>query len=99
LTYQEAGELRDLLAAYWQLGDQIPHRVMRAMWRAEYATTIRWGDVSLPTLVSGLEALLKTERHAATKQFKKRAAALASDLGIEGISEEWATDIYDARSD
>jgi hypothetical protein len=49
--------------------------------------------------VSGLEALLKTERHYATKQFRERAAALADELGIHGISENWAEEIYDARSD
>lgn len=64
-----------------------------------YASTIRWGDVSLPTIVSGLEALLKTERHYATKQFKERAAALANELGIDGITKKWAEEIYDARSD
>lgn len=99
LTYEEAAELRALLASYWEAKDDLPQRVTRAMWRAEYASAIRWGDVSLPTIVSGLEALLKTERHAATRQFKERACALADELGVSDVTESWAEGIYDARSD
>jgi hypothetical protein len=99
LTYEEADELRCLLEAYWSARDVLPPGIARAMWRAEYASSIKWGDVILPTLVSALEALLKTDRHQATRQFKKRATALASELGLEGISESWCEDIYDARSD
>jgi hypothetical protein len=99
LTQEEAEELARLLKTYWTVKDDLPRKVTRAMWRAEYATSIRWGDVSLPTNVSGLEALLKTERGYATKQFKKRASAMAVELGVEGVSEEWAENIYDARSD
>jgi len=99
LSYEEAEELARLLDAYWAAKDDLPQRVTRAMWRAEYASSIRWGDVSLPTNVSGLEALLKTERGYATKQFRERATALAHELGITGVSEEWAEQIYDARSD
>ena len=78
LSYAEAEELRRLLEAYWVTRDRLPPRVTRAMWRAEYAASIRWGDVILPTLVSGLEALLKTDRHYATKQFKQRATLSGS---------------------
>ncbi|HEU4658485.1 MAG TPA: hypothetical protein VFR97_13210 [Capillimicrobium sp.] len=99
LTYDEAEQLAQLLDSYWAVKDHLPPRVTRAMWRAEYATSIQWGDVSLPTIVSGLEALLKTERGYATKQFKERATALASEVGVDGVTEEWAESIYDARSD
>ena len=99
LSFEEADELRRLLEIYWRVRDDLSPRIARALWRAEYASSIKWGDVILPTLVSALEALLKTDRGYATRQFKKRAAALASELGVEGISEDWCEDIYDARSD
>jgi hypothetical protein len=99
LTSEEADELARLLKTYWAVKDDLPRKVTRAMWRAEYATSIRWGDVSLPTNVSGLEALLKTERGYATKQFKMRASAMGAELNFEGVTEEWAENIYDARSD
>lgn len=53
----------------------------------------------LPTLVGGLESLLKTQRHDLTVHFKRRATALAEELGIEGIDEEFCGRIYDGRSD
>ena len=99
LGYTEAEELRALLGVYWSARGDLPARVSRAMWRAEYAASIRWGDVILPTLVSGLEALLKTERHQATNQFKRRATAMAAELGIDGITEQWCGEVYTARSD
>lgn len=99
LSYAEAEELSRLLEAYWSVRDNLPPRVARAMWRAEYAASIRWGDVILPTLVSDLEALLKTDRRYATRQFKERATHLAAELGIASITEPWCEGIYDARSD
>ncbi|MGZ4185037.1 MAG: hypothetical protein ACXVUE_05915 [Solirubrobacteraceae bacterium] len=98
LDYGEAAELRDLLAAYWSIPD-MPPRVRRALWRTEYASWIKWADLILPILVSGLEALVKTERHRATRQFKVRVAALAEALGLDGVTEEFCEEIYEARSD
>ena len=99
LEEDEAGELRDLLAAYWSAADDLPQRVTRASWRADYASWSAWADAMLPTLVGGLEALLKTERHSLTKQFTTRVPLLAGDLGIEGVTTELCDDLYDARSD
>jgi hypothetical protein len=47
---------------------------------------IRWADLTLPILVGGLEALLETERRRATRQFKVRVAALAEELGFDGVA-------------
>ncbi|MGZ4303353.1 MAG: hypothetical protein ACXVSL_00590 [Solirubrobacteraceae bacterium] len=77
----------------------MPPRVRRALWRTEYASWIKWADLILPILVSGLEALVKTERHRATRQFKVRVAALAEALGLDGVTEEFCEEIYEARSD
>lgn len=61
LDPEEGVELRNLLAAYWSAGE-LPARVRRATWRAEYASWLMWGDVVIPMLTGGLEALLKTHR-------------------------------------
>lgn len=97
--HAEAGELRGLAAAYWSSEHDLPPRVRRAMWRTEYSAWLRWADLALPIIVSGLEALIKTERHAATAQFKARVPALADELEVDGISAELCEDVYDARSE
>jgi hypothetical protein len=94
----EGAELRDLLAAYWEAKLSPLTRVGKAIWRAEYATSIAWGDLSVPFLASGLECLLKTERYKATRQFVARVPALAAEVGVDGVDEDLAERIYDARS-
>ncbi|MBW8017969.1 MAG: hypothetical protein FVQ82_17500 [Planctomycetes bacterium] len=93
----EAEALASLLAAKWEL--DLPDRVSRALWRSEYATRIPWADVMLPTILGGLEALLKTGRGHLTEQFKKRTTAVASDVETEGIEEDLCARMYDGRSD
>jgi hypothetical protein len=99
LDAAEGRELAALLAAYWECREQLPPRVRRAMWRMAYAPRIRWADMVIPILVGGIEALLKIGRRDLTQQFKKRAPALAADVGIDGLSEDLAERLYDGRSD
>jgi hypothetical protein len=99
LDSSEGAELRDLLAVYWAVEPTLPSRVRRANWRTEYASWLKWGDLAIATLVGGLEALLKTERHGSTRQFVGRVPALAQDVGIDGIDGALCERIYDARSD
>jgi hypothetical protein len=99
LDRDEGTELRELLRAYWNLGDSLPERVRRAMWRTEYASWLRWADLALPILVSGLESLLKTDRHPSMGQFTARVPALAAELGFEGITREFCERMYEARSE
>jgi hypothetical protein len=99
LDAAEGRELAALLAAYWEGREQLPPRVRRAMWRMAYAPRIRWADMVIPILVGGLEALLKIGRRDLTEQFKKRAPALAADLGVDGLDEDLAERLYDGRSD
>jgi hypothetical protein len=99
LDANDGAELRDLLRAYWSIEGELPRRVERAIWRTEYASWLKWGDLVIPTLVSGLEALLKTERGKATHQFVTRVPALAVDVGIGGITPELCSQMYDARSE
>jgi hypothetical protein len=99
LDAQEAYDLRDLLSAFWEAEGTLPPRVRRAMFRTEYASWSRYADQILPMIVSGLEALLKVSRHNLTSQFAQRATALAGELSIEGVTEQFCTEMYDARSD
>jgi hypothetical protein len=99
LDAAEGRELAALLAAYWECREQLPPRVRRAMWRMAYAPRIRWADMVVPILVGGIEALLKIGRRDLTQQFKKRAPALAADVGIDGLDEDLAERLYDGRSD
>jgi hypothetical protein len=93
----EAEELETLLAVYW--GADLPERVRRAFWRVEYATWQRYADVALPMIVGGLEALAKIGRRDLTLQFKRRVSALAGEVGVEGVDEDFCGRLYDGRSD
>jgi hypothetical protein len=93
---EEGAELRDLLAAYWAA--DLPPRVRRAMWRTEWACWLRWADLVIPVLVGGLESLLKTERHPATRQFVVRVPLLADALTVAGVDRDLCDRMYDARS-
>jgi hypothetical protein len=97
LDREEGAELRDLLAARWAA--DIPPRVRRAMWRMEWATWLRWADLMVPVLVSGLECLVKTEMHPATRQFVVRVPMLAEAVGVEGVDRDLCRRLYSARSD
>lgn len=97
LDAPEAEEFALLLEAYRSA--ELPPRVREALWRSEYATHMRRGDIMLATIVSGLEALLKVGRGNLTRQFRKRVSALARELKIEGIDEALCDRVYDARSD
>jgi hypothetical protein len=99
LDDEDAKAVRALLACWWALDDALPERCRRAAWRIEYASWLRWGDVVLPILVSGLEALLKTERGFATRQFKTRVPMLAEEAGVDGVTHDLCERIYDTRSE
>ena len=93
----EAEELARLLDAKWSA--ELPARVKRAMWRAEYASWMHSADVMLLVLISGLESLLKVGYRGLTAQFKNRASALAANLGVEGVSKRLCGRMYVGRSD
>jgi len=99
LDAEEAGELESLLASYWANSHSFPVRLTRAMWRFEYAYGQRWADVALPTIVGGLEALLRIGSNRLTRQFSKRVPAVAEELGVDGIDTSLARRLYDGRSD
>ena len=99
LDAAEGAALRELLRAFWSIESELPSRVRRALWRTEYASWLKWGDLANSTLVAGLEALLKTEQFKATRQFRSRVPALADELGLDGFTPEFCEEIYGARSE
>jgi hypothetical protein len=99
LAGPEAEELAQLLAAYWEIGEALPGRVSRAFWRADYAPRFRWADLVLSFVVSALEALLTVEQTKFTRNFKRRAAALANELGVEEVDQAFCERMYRARSE
>lgn len=98
LTDDEVDELATLRAAYDPIAGQLPGRVGRALWRTERSTHTRYLSEAVTHIVTGLEALLKTERHTATQQFMTRAPALADAVGLDGAAIDWDA-VYAARSD
>jgi hypothetical protein len=98
LDAPEGEELGALLAAYWDIEDQLAGRVRRAMWRAEYASWLAWADLVVPVVVSGLESLLNTDPESVTAQFTHRVPALAEAVGVDGVSRGLCKRMYEARS-
>lgn len=98
LDAEDAVALRDLLSAYWARREQLPPNVARALWRAEDCARERWLDNRLPGVVTGLEALVNTNKRQVTKQFTVRVAALADELEIAGVGRRLARRLYNARS-
>ncbi len=98
LDADEGRELRDVLATYWHVEASLPGRVRRAIWRLEFASWLYWGDLVVPILVSGLEALVSTGRDSATSEFVTRVPALAVVVGVDGVSRELCRRMYGARS-
>lgn len=95
----EAADLADLLTKVLAGGTvRLPARVARAMWMQESSVRLRYADVALPILITGLEALINTGDAQPTKQFTHRVSALAHALAIQGVSKARCSRIYHARS-
>lgn len=98
LTTGEAEELRGLLDAYWANMDALPQQVTLAISLSEGVVHQTTRERGLVVLFMGLEALLNTGRHQVTKQITKRMVMLGQELGFDGISRRFATEMYAARS-
>lgn len=93
----EAHELRDLLAAYWAAGDELPDRVAHSIWNAEYLVSSRFLDVIAPLIVVALEALVNTSRQLVTRQFAERVPPMTAEAGSP-VSQSDCEQMYSARS-
>jgi hypothetical protein len=95
LTPADGLALRELLDAFLVRG--APDRVLRGLWHHENAAraldmAARWTSV-----VTGLEALFNTDPEWITRQFKRRCAAVASELGA-ALTLKQADTAYRLRS-
>ncbi len=77
---------------------EIPSRVQRAMRLHENAAHREYLEIMWPMIVTAIEALVHTDRRHSTSQFVMRTAALATEIGMAGVSEDALNKIYDLRS-
>lgn len=98
LDGDDAGELRNLVHAYWANQDALRGRLDRAVARCEESAHCRFAEDAIREVVTGLEALLKTHRHQATRQFVERVPPLARELGIRGVTKRLCEQAYRWRS-
>lgn len=98
LTAAEAANLRTLIDAYWNNMDSLPRQLSRAISLSEGAVHQPVLERALVMLFMGLEALLNTGKHQVTKQMTTRMPLLASELGVAGVSKNFARKMYAYRS-
>jgi hypothetical protein len=96
LDVDEAGELCQLLDAYWD-GPELPPRVRRALREADAVTGARYLEYATPWVVGALEALVKIGRRHLTAQFSQRVPAIAADVDVELTTADCAS-VYEDRS-
>lgn len=96
LTPQDLETLKTI--AHVLDGRLLVGRVWRALWYHEYAARSYEMDVRWPMVVTGLEALLKTERNDLGNQFRRRTLSMAKELCIVDYTEKDASDAWDMRS-
>lgn len=99
MSLDEALELRRLLAAFLPIQDDLPWPVIHALNVSEDALHLRVIQRSVLLLGAALEGLIRTSKAQVTKQFRVRLPLLAAELGVEGVTEELADELYDARSE
>jgi hypothetical protein len=69
------------------------------LYRVRLLVEIRRPDPADDRERTGGQALLKVGRDGLKRQFAQRATALADELSIDGVTEEFCAEMYDARSD
>jgi hypothetical protein len=94
LTQADAEVLRELVPL---LPMPLPTRVHNAFWHHEYAARTYYLDHRWTLIVTGLEALLNTNKAHNKRQFERRVPQLASELAVS-VSEVEAGEAYDLRS-
>jgi hypothetical protein len=99
LTASEAAELRQLLADHWPLRDGLPWKTIHALNLTEDAVHLRIFQRALLLITTALDGLINSDRRKVSKQFRERLPLLAAEVGVEGVDEEFARELYDARSE
>lgn len=99
LTSNEATELRQLLADHMPIKDTLPWKVIHALNLSEDAVHLRILQRALLLISTALEGLIQSDGYRVSKQFRERLPQLAAEVGVEGIDEQFARDLYQARSE
>jgi hypothetical protein len=99
LAAAEADELRQLLADYITVKDALPWKVSHALNLGEDTVRIQLFQRALLFLATALEGLIQSDANNVAKQFRERLPQLAQEVGIAGIDEQFARDLYAARSE
>lgn len=98
LDDDDVGSLRAVVEAYWGAPEVVTGRLGRAVDCCEWSVHHPFATDTVREVVTGLEALLKTHRHQATRQFVERVPALARELGISGVTRRFCEQMYRWRS-
>ncbi|MBX5473740.1 MAG: hypothetical protein IRZ20_01835 [Thermoleophilia bacterium] len=99
LTASEACALRSLLAAWLRVKDELPWRVVHPLNVSEDAIRLPFIERALLLIVIGLEGLLRSQPRFSARQFRTRLPKLADEVGIAGVDESYAKELYKARSE
>lgn len=99
LSASEAAELGKLFVDYYRIREDVPWKLSYAMNLAEDAVHLRVLQRALLLITTGLSSLIYSHRGQVTKQFVERLPPLAQEVGIEGVDEQYAADLYQARSE
>lgn len=97
LDSNDATAVGRLVQRYLDDREELPPRVGRALWLHEYLAQVRWLDVAWPLTVTGLEALLNTDKRDQRRQFVGRVGALSRELMVPGLDDDFLDRAYTTR--
>jgi hypothetical protein len=98
LTEPEANELREVLADYLPVSGELPWKVSHALNLSEDAVRMQLLSRALLLISTGLEGLIQSDSKRVAQQFRERLPQVAQEVGIVGVDETFARNLYDARS-
>jgi hypothetical protein len=99
LTASEADELRQLFGDHWPVKDTLPWKVIHALNLSEDAVHLRVLQRALLLITTALDGLVHSDHARVAKQFRERLPQLAAEVGVDGVDEQFARDLWDGRSE
>lgn len=99
LTESEVNELRQVLADYLPVKDALPWKVSHALNLSEDAVRMQLFQRALLLIATALEGLIQSDPNRIAKQFRERLPQLAQEVAIAGVDEQFARNLYTARSE
>jgi hypothetical protein len=99
LTTNDAVELRQLFADNWAVKEALPWKVIHALNLGEDAVHLRILQRALLLITVALDGLVHSHPRNVKKQFCQRVPQLADEVGVDGIDEEFARELWDRRSE